>query len=191
MMSMERCCAISAVLLVLFGGSCSQGTKHSPDAPTTDVLSREPTASLDGGLSGDDSNYEPDSAAEPTCIGSCETKFFWARLIVGFSPSDGTTASWMVSGRYEDGSVLPGIKSGCPAGVLTVPCSFSLPAMASTSEITVRVEDPATGMAAETTVTLQPYNRCGRNIVYVQVSPDGNGGIGFGPPYVISPCSTP
>jgi hypothetical protein len=73
---------------------------------------------------------------------------------------------------------------------LTVPCSFSLPAMSSTTEIVVIVENRTSGTIVQQTVTLRPFNRCGREITYVRASADGSGGITLGAPEVISPCSS-
>lgn len=176
--------ALSLWILGFSAWACSHGSKESQDA-----MHVVETGSADSELPREDSSYQPDADSEEGCVGSCETKFGWPRVIVGFFPSDSATSSWLVTGRSEDGAVQPGIRSGCPAGVLTVPCSFSLPAMVSTKEMTVVVEDPTSGKVAQLTVTLPPFNRCGREITYLRASPDGNGGIILGTPEVISPCS--
>jgi len=172
---------IVLVALTFMSVSCSNSTAKNDTGNQTDAHDADAqTATSEDAeiISGDN-----------ICIGACELKSFWPRLIVGLFPSDDTTSALSITGEFEDGSSRQGIKSGCPSGYLSVPCSFSIPAGATDKVIVVHVKDTNGTAEVSSAVTMMPFNQCGHEISYVRVT-QVLGVLSISQPEILNPCAS-
>ena len=118
----------------------------------------------------------------------------WPRLIVGVvmgtAGAEDAGALVRVRARLADGTVLDGIRQGCPA-IPEVVCSFSFFTTPRDQTVTLIVESvtPGDGQATKD-VALGPFSYQGRDITYVVVSLSPGQPPQIGSPRTISPGPT-
>jgi len=130
-----------------------------------------------------------DATANPfgQCQSACEVKL-WPRLIISNALGDDAGAEdWKVIGTYDDGTIRNGIPSGCPAGILKFPCTFSLPAKDTNLWVLLQIDTGS--QLIQQKVTFGPFNYCGRNIAVVYIVPSSDGTLQATNAEYISPCS--
>ena len=118
----------------------------------------------------------------------------WPRLIVGIvmpaASAEDAGALVRVRARLVDGTVLEGIRQGCPA-IPEVVCSFSFFTTPRDQTVTLIVESlsPGDGHATRD-IPLGPFSYQGRDITYVTVSLPSGQPPQIGSPRTISPGPT-
>jgi hypothetical protein len=118
----------------------------------------------------------------------------WPRLIVGIVTGTGGAedagALVRVRARLVDGTVLEGIRQGCPA-IPDVVCSFSFFTTPRDQTVTLIVESVSPGGGHATRdIPLGPFSYLGRDITYVIVSLSSGQPPQIGSPRTISPGPT-
>jgi hypothetical protein len=119
-------------------------------------------------------------AVSGPCRGSCEIDD-WPRVIIA-APA-GTSVSYAASSEGNHQVVAHGCPTSLPKDFV---CSYSVLAGPMASELELGLT--TNGETQAHTIQLRPYNTCGREIAYVEVTGAGDGG-GVDVRY-INPCTS-
>ncbi len=127
---------------------------------------------------------QPPHDTGATCRDGCESND-WPRLIIGVYPED---AGVSLSVRTPHGEFVP-TQGGCPGefDFDRLLCSFSFSASPADERVTLQATGPF-GQSPAHEVEMGPFNYCGRDITYVELSV-AEGVPVWSAPRLISPCA--
>jgi hypothetical protein len=143
-----------------------------------------------GGCSAGSAKKVPTDGDQTACRAGCESNI-WPRVIVGFVPPEGFVGDEATLAAVH--GVFAGVSQdatnrGCPADLpATLHCTYVLYA-APADESFELVVQPNDGETVRQSITLAPFNTCGRSIAYLTVRFEPEG-VALSDTRYVNPCA--
>ena len=119
------------------------------------------------------------------CVSDCERQF-WPRVIVGILKNPD---QFSLMAQFNQSGMTNVIRNtACPTELEGRSCTFSTWSGKDDTAVTLRLSDGAGAPISEDTFALGAFNYCGRDIAYVEFTPDAGTGSWSEPRY-LTPCT--